>query len=125
MSESEWKRYQQATADVFRRLGCNAQEDLPVAGVRATHAVDVHATFLRAGILCTWIIECKLWKSRVTKEKVLALKSILEDVGADRGIIVSEMGFQPGAQDAARGTNITCPIGMLWAIVSPSPGCST
>ncbi|MGB5850874.1 MAG: restriction endonuclease [Rhodanobacter sp.] len=107
MSEPEWKRYQQATADVFRRLGCNAQEDLPVAGVRATHAVDVHATFLRAGILCTWIIECKLWKSRVTKEKVLALKSIVEDVGADRGIIVSEMGFQSGAQDAARGTNIT------------------
>lgn len=107
MSEPEWKRYQKATADAFRRLGCNAQEDLTVAGVRATHAVDVHATFLRSGILCTWIIECKLWKSRVTKEKVLALKSILEDVGADRGIIVSEMGFQSGAQDAARGTNIT------------------
>ena len=107
MSEPEWKRYQHATADVFRRLGCNAQEDLPVAGVRAKHAVDVHATFLRAGILCTWIIECKLWKSRVTKEKVLALKAILEDVGADRGIIVSEAGFQTGAQDAARGTNIT------------------
>lgn len=107
MSEPEWKRYQQATADVFHRLGCNAQVDLSVAGVRATHAIDVHATFLRSGILCTWIIECKLWKSRVTKEKVLALKSIIEDLGADRGIIVSELGFQSGAQDAARGTNIT------------------
>lgn len=43
----------------------------------------------------------------MTKEEVLALKSILEDIGADRGIIVSENGFQSGAQDAARGTNIT------------------
>jgi hypothetical protein len=43
----------------------------------------------------------------VPKEKVLALKSIVEDLGADRGIIVSEAGFQPGAEDAARGTNIT------------------
>lgn len=107
MSEPDWKVYQNETAEVFRRLGCNAQVDLTVAGVRASHAIDVHATFLRSGILCTWIIECKLWKSRVTKEKVLVLKSILEDLGADRGIIVSEMGFQSGAQDAARGTNIT------------------
>lgn len=107
MGEPDWKAYQNATAEVFRRLGCNAQVDLTVTGVRASHAIDVHATFLRSGILCTWIIECKLWKSRVTKEKVLALKSIIEDVGADRGIIVSEMGFQSGAQDAARGTNIT------------------
>lgn len=53
MSEPEWKRYQQAPADVFRRPGCNAQEDLPVPGLRATHQVDVHATFFRSGILCT------------------------------------------------------------------------
>jgi hypothetical protein len=78
-----------------------------VKGARAAHDVDVYATFMRSGILCTWVIECKLWKSRITKEKVLALKSVIEDLGADRGIIVSEEGFQPGAQDAARGTNIT------------------
>lgn len=31
----------------------------------------------------------------------------MDDVGADRGLIISEQGFQPGAYDAARGTNIT------------------
>lgn len=107
MDYPDWRAYQHATADVFRKLGCNAKVDFTVAGARASHAIDVYATFLRSGILCTWVIECKLWKSRVTKEKVLALKSILEDLGADRGIMVSEEGFQSGAQDAARGTNIT------------------
>lgn len=107
MSYTDWRGYQEATAEVFRRLGCNAQVDFRVDGVRATHDIDVYATFLRSGILCTWVIECKLWKTRVPKEKVLALKSLIEDLGADRGIIVSEAGFQPAAQDAARGTNIT------------------
>jgi DNA-binding beta-propeller fold protein YncE len=107
MSYTDWHVYQEATAAVFRRLGCNAQVDFRVTGARATHDIDVYATFLRSGILCTWVIECKLWKTRVPKEKVLALKSLIDDLGADRGIIVSEAGFQPGAQDAARGTNIT------------------
>ncbi len=107
MSYTDWHVYQEATAEVFRRLGCNAQVDFRVTGARATHDIDVYATFLRSGILCTWVIECKLWKTRVPKEKVLALKSLIDDLGADRGIIVSEAGFQPGAQDAARGTNIT------------------
>ena len=40
MSEPDWKVYQNATAEVFRRLGCNAQVDLTVAGVRASHAID-------------------------------------------------------------------------------------
>lgn len=107
MGYTDWRVYQDATADVFRRLGCNAQVDFRVTGARATHDIDVYATFLRSGICCTWVIECKLWKTRVPKEKVLALKSLIDDLGADRGIIVSEAGFQPGAQDAARGTNIT------------------
>lgn len=107
MSYADWRVYQEATADVFRRLGCNTLVDYRAKGVRAAHDIDVYATFLRSGILCTWVIECKLWKTRGPKEKVLALKSLIDDLGADRGIIVSEAGFQPGAQDAARGSNIT------------------
>lgn len=76
-------------------------------GVRAKHEIDVHVKFHRSGIECTWIVECKLWKTKVPKEKVMALKSIVDDVGADRGIIVSEEGFQSGAFDAVRDTNIT------------------
>lgn len=37
----------------------------------------------------------------------MALKSIVEDVGADRGIIFSDQGYQPGAIAAVRDSNIT------------------
>ncbi len=107
MTYPDWRHYQEATAEVFRRLGCNARVEHQAQGARATHNVDVYATFVRSGIPCTWVIECKHWKRRVTKEKVMALRGIIDDLGADRGILISEEGFQAGAHDAARGTNIT------------------
>lgn len=107
MPTTNWRQYQEATARLFRELGCEAEVEYRTKGVRARHKVDVHVRFIQNGIHCTWIVECKLWASRVTKEKVMALKSIVEDIGADREIIFCEKGFQPAAEAAAHGTNIT------------------
>jgi Restriction endonuclease len=73
---------------------------------RGKHLVDVSVVFSKFGLHQHWIIECKFWKHAVPKEKVLVLKSIIEDVGANRGILVSESGHQSGALAAARHTNI-------------------
>ncbi len=104
---SNWREYQEEVAAFFRRQGCRAEVEKVIQGVRAKHEIDVYVTFSRSGIECTWIVECKFWKTRVPKEKVMALKSIVDDIGADRGLIVSEVGFQSGALDAIRDTNIT------------------
>lgn len=102
-----WKEYQEATASFFRKQGCSVKEEAKITGARGKHAIDVYVSFSNHGIETNWVIECKLWRNRVPKEKVLALKAIVEDVGADRGIIISEKGFQRGAYDAARKSNIT------------------
>jgi len=107
MTYSNWKEYQAATAEVFRRLQCDVRIEFAANGPNATHDVDVYATFRRSGILCTWIVECKLWNKPVDKGEVMKLRGIVADLGADRGILISEAGFQSGAQDASRGTNIT------------------
>jgi hypothetical protein len=104
---AEWKRYQEDTAKLFRELGCSVETDVEVTGARGKHLVDASVGFFRFGLRQRWIVECKLWNRAVPKEKVLALKSIVEDVGADRGILVSESGHQSGALAAARHTNIT------------------
>ncbi len=107
MKFSNWREYQEEVAAFFRGQGCHAEVEKKIQGVRSKHEIDVYVTFLRSGIECTWIVECKLWKSRVPKEKVMALKSIIDDVGADRGLLISEVGFQSGALDSVRDTNIT------------------
>jgi restriction system protein len=103
---AKWKTYQNDAAAFFRSIGLTASTDATVKGVRTSHDVDVLVNFDHVGFDVTWIVECKLWKSRVSKLHVLALREIVADIGADRGIILSEKGFQSGAIEAAALTNV-------------------
>jgi len=91
---------------LFQNAGCSATESKAVEGARGKHAIDVFVEFTMFSFKCTWIIECKNWKLNVTKEKVLALSSIVQDVGADKGVIVCTSDFQSGAIRCAQNTNI-------------------
>lgn len=102
-----WKEYQEATAAQFRALGLTADTDQRLEGVRGVHAVDVAVRGNRAGMKFLWVVECKRWKTNVPKSAVATLSSIVQDLGADRGILMSEKRFQSGAVALARGSNIT------------------
>lgn len=104
--ESSWKTYQRQAAQFFTEIGLNAVEEKQVQGIRGKHKVDVFITGRIHGLDIKWVIECKQWSSNVPKEKVLALLSIVQDIGADKGILLSEIGFQSGAIKVTRNTNI-------------------
>jgi hypothetical protein len=102
-----WRRYQDDVAELFRSLGLLVSTEAEVEGARARHRIDVLVTFELWGVKVLWIVECKFWRARVPKEKVLALHQIAQDVGADRAFLFSERSFQPGAVAAAGSTNIS------------------
>lgn len=102
----EWFNFQESIAEHFRSLGVQAETNKTIKGVRTSHDLDVLVT---SQYLCTnikWVIEAKFWKTKVPKEKVFALRTIVDDIGADKGFIISEAGFQSGALEAAKNTNI-------------------
>lgn len=101
-----WSEYQDEAAEFFRSLGLEATTNVTMNGVRTTHDVDVLVKSHHAGFEVTWIVECKHWNSRVSKLHVLALREIVADTGADRGILLAENGFQSGAAEAAALTNV-------------------
>lgn len=101
-----WRDYQEEAANFFRELGLGAETDARVEGVRTAHDVDVLVTFNHAGLRLKWLVECKHWKRRVNKLHVLGLREIVSDVGADRGILLAEKGFQRGASEAAAKSNV-------------------
>jgi restriction system protein len=101
-----WKDYQEKVASFFRSLGLDTSTDVTVRGVRTTHDIDVLVKSHHVGFEITWLVECKYWNSRVSKLHVLALREIVADIGADRGILLSESGFQSGAIEAANLTNV-------------------
>jgi hypothetical protein len=103
----DWKEYQEEVALFFRSIGATAETNAAVNGVRGTHMVDVLVTLKHFGVNVTWVVECKLWKTSVPKEKILTLQQIVQDIGADRGFLMSESGFQAGAIKCAQTSNVT------------------
>ncbi|KAA1427486.1 restriction endonuclease [Nocardioides antri] len=107
-SEPPWKQYQEEAAAFFRGIGLEAETNVAVEGARGKHNVDVAVRGGRAGLRQLWIVECKrLGRDGVSKDKVMTLAQIVQDVGADRGILVCENGFQAGAIRAATRSNVT------------------
>lgn len=102
----DWREYQNAVANFFRDRSCTVKVGAEIEGARGTHEIDVYVTFTQHGIECRWAIECKLWKDKVKKRNVMEFKGVVDDIGADRGIMFSEKGFQRGARKVARHTNI-------------------
>lgn len=102
----EWYEFQERIAEHFRSIGATARTNVSIIGVRTKHDIDVHVKTKFLGEDITWLVEAKLWKSKIKKSQVLAFRSIVEDIGADRGFIISVAGFQSGAIEAARNTNV-------------------
>lgn len=103
---TDWYDYQEEAAALFRSMGLDASTNVTLDGVRTSHAVDVVVRSHHAGFDITWLVECKYWKTPVSKHHVLGLRQIVADLGADRGILLCESGFQSGAVEAANLTNV-------------------
>lgn len=107
MSEKPaWYQFQEDICSYFRSIGASAETNVTMQGVRTSHDVDVLIKTKYLGEDLVWIVEAKQWKNRVNKLQVLALRTIAEDIGVDRAFIISEVGFQSGAHEAAESTNV-------------------
>lgn len=104
--EADWYQFQEIICSHFISIGARAETNVTVKGTRTTHEIDilVKTKFLGQDLL--WIVEAKKWKSKINKLQVLGLRTIVNDVGADRGFIISDKGFQSGAIEAAKNSNI-------------------
>lgn len=101
-----WSEYQEAIANSFRSVGLQASTNQLIQGARGQHNIDVVVRGKIFGQDLFWICECKLWQTSIPKEKILAFQQIVQDVGADKGFILSESGFQSGAIRAVANTNM-------------------
>lgn len=100
-----WRQYQEDAADYFRSVGLQAETDVNIRGVRSNHRVDVLVRSRHAGMDHLWIVECKDHVRAISKDRPLLLRQIVDDVGADKGILLAESGFQRGAREVVRATN--------------------
>lgn len=105
----KWRLYEKVIADTTNKYpNCTVVSDQKVTGVRSgvTRQVDVWVTGDIAGHEIKLAIECKLYKAKVDIKTVDAFIGFLEDVGADKGVLITTTGFTSGAQSRAKASGI-------------------
>lgn len=103
-----WLEYQHQAAALLRQLGFSTEVNAPLTEANGTvHAIDVAARRIVAGVNVLWIVECKYWGKPIDMGAVRDLRTLVLDLGADHGLLMSESDFQSGAVMAAKGKSIT------------------
>jgi hypothetical protein len=102
-----WHDLQDKVAMFFREMGYEAATPFTVdlAG-RGKKEVDVYIHDPRASVNRIMLVECKFWESTVPQDTVHSFYTVMNGAGANTGFIISKAGFQSGAYEAAKSTNI-------------------
>ncbi|MGH6870034.1 MAG: restriction endonuclease [Rhizomicrobium sp.] len=77
-----------------------------VAGADGEYEIDITARFTALGANYLTLVECKHYRRPVGREKVQALWTKMQSVGAQKGILFSVSGFQSGAVEFAEAHGI-------------------
>ncbi len=104
---ASWREHQVEVAEFFRGLGLEVRTDERLEGVRSPHDIDVVVRGQHVGLHQLWLVECKHWSRPVGKVHVAALAETVSDVGADRGLLLSDTGFHAGAIQLAERSQVT------------------
>ncbi|WGI27302.1 restriction endonuclease [Halomonas alkaliantarctica] len=102
-----WRDLQSKVCQLFDEMDyeTEVEKTLDLAG-RGKKEVDVFIKDPLASHNQIYLVECKHWDNRVHQDVVHGFKTVMEGAGASTGYIVSKKGFQSGAYEAVRYTNI-------------------
>jgi hypothetical protein len=93
--------------NLFEARGYRAMQDVRMVGRSgAEHQIDVFAEFDLPLQTVRLIVEAKAHESPIDKDVLLKLVQIVDDLGADRGVLATTSHFTPGALKMAEGHNV-------------------
>lgn len=101
-----WQDLQNSTLKYLEEIGYSCELEKDLTTVRGNINIDVYAENIKNKPHTIIICECKQWNKSVSQDVVYSFRSILSDIGANYGFIISKLGFQKGAFDTAKNTNI-------------------
>lgn len=101
-----WQALQTEVARILEEAGFSVEIEKKFATVRGEVELDVYAEEIVKGRRYSIAIECKHWKNRVPQAIIHGFRTVIADIGANAGYIVSLNGFQSGAFSASDLTNL-------------------
>ena len=77
-----------------------------ISSVRSKIEIDVYAKEEIEGRGYSILCECKYWDTNIPQHVIHSFRTVLSDIGANVGYIISKKSFQKAAYDAVKSTNI-------------------
>lgn len=100
---TDWKDLQKKVATIFKDTGyIDVEIEKKIDSVRGKIEVDVYAINDTGISVC----ECKNWDKKIPQSVVQTFRTIIQEIGANSGYLISKKGFQTGAHASAKSTNI-------------------
>src|SRR5579862_2819992 len=101
-----WQDLQNQVARILADCGFTVKVEKIVKAARGEVEIDVYADETIQGRHYTTLCECKYWQQAVPQAVIHSFRTVISNIGAHKGYIISKSGFQSGSFSAAELTNI-------------------
>ncbi|MEM0519575.1 restriction endonuclease [Aequorivita flava] len=101
-----WQDLQHKVGEILEQCGFQVEIEKSIKSVRGKVEIDVYAEENIKSRKYSIICECKHWKSKIPQNVVHGFRTVLSDLGANIGIIITTSDFQSGSIESADMTNI-------------------
>lgn len=102
----DWKDLQNKVCLLLNQIGLVAECEKKMATPRGEVEVDVYAIDPNSIDAISYVIECKNWNNSINQSIIHSFITIMYETGCNIGYIVSKIGFQLGAINYTKNTNI-------------------
>lgn len=106
LTPNTWQNLQEGVARILKECGFDVALEKTIETARGVVEVDVYAEEFVRGRKYSIVCECKHWKSAVPQAVIHGFRTVVADIGANIGYIVSLNGFQSGSFKASELTNL-------------------
>lgn len=102
----DWRDLQIQVEKIMKESGFIADSEKDIKTVRGKVNIDVYAEDISQKPKTIYLCECKYWQKAIPKSVVHSFRTVVNDFGANWGLIISSHGFQSGTFAAAANSNI-------------------
>ncbi|MFD1357645.1 restriction endonuclease [Fictibacillus halophilus] len=103
---NSWQDLELIVAKILKECGFDTERGKDITTVRGTVDIDVYAKDHNSTPSSVYLIECKYWNTDIPKTIIHSFRTVVGDYGAQHGLIIAKKGFQSGAYEATKNTNI-------------------
>jgi hypothetical protein len=103
---NKWQDLQEGVCRIFNEIGLAAEIGRTINTPRGKIETDVFAVDENSVDKIRYVVECKNWNQPIPQTVIHAFTTVMNEIGANIGFVISKQGLQSGAVSYTQHTNI-------------------